>query len=129
MTEPTTASPLPYKIAALTAATDIFERADTIRGEAHGAPTLDLEMLRSSDGKVVAGIYESGPCRFSSAGWDCDEFMQLLAGTITLTSQDGGVMHIGPGDAVAIPLGWAGTWESGRYRKYYVIHMPDGVAG
>jgi len=83
---------------------------------------LNLEVIRSADTKMFGGLYKSGPSKFTTDGYKVDEFMYFLEGSVTLTSEDGTVHEIGPGDSASIPKGWKGTWDSPGYVKYYVIY-------
>jgi uncharacterized cupin superfamily protein len=81
-------------------------------------------MLRSSDRKLYAGVYKAGPSDTMSDGWKHDEFMHFLEGSVKLTSEDGTVTQVNAGDAVTLPMGWKGRWETPGYTKYYVIYDP-----
>ncbi|MCJ9430143.1 cupin domain-containing protein [Kordiimonas marina] len=90
--------------------------------------THDVEAFLSTDKKMDSGMYKSGPVRmeFKDQPYGVDEFMYFLKGGVTLTSADGTVTKIGPGDAVTIGRNWKGVWESKGYTKIYVIYSPDG---
>lgn len=90
--------------------------------------THDVEGFLSTDKKMDSGMYKSGPVRmeFKDQPYGVDEFMYFLKGGVTLTSADGTVTEIGPGDAVTIGRDWKGVWESKGYTKIYVIYSPDG---
>ena len=45
---------------------------------------------------------------------------------MTLTSGDGAQMTINAGEAVTIPKGWTGVWETEGYRKSWVIYSASG---
>lgn len=88
--------------------------------------TRDLEAFRSRDGHFDAGVYESGPSRFTlSEPYGVDEFMYFLKGGVTLTSGDGRALEVKAGEAVIIPREWRGVWSTEGYTKIYVIYSPD----
>jgi uncharacterized cupin superfamily protein len=88
--------------------------------------TEDVSVFLSSDRRLDAGVYRSGAARFTIAEpYGVDEFMYFLDGELTLTSSDGAVTHVGPGEAVTIPKAWTGVWDSTAYTKIYVIYSPE----
>ena len=94
---------------------------------ADGHVTLDVTSLISSDGKFASGMYKSEPTRIEVAeGYGVDEFMYFLEGGVKLTSPDGTVQIVGPGDALAMPKEWKGVWETDGYTKFWVIYSADG---
>ena len=91
-------------------------------------PVIDAEVFLSSDRKLDAGMYRSGPTKFTvSEPYGVDEFMYFLDGGVTLTSRDGSVVKVVAGEAVTIPKEWTGVWESPAYTKIYVIYSPDAL--
>ncbi len=96
-----------------------------------GNTATDFEMLLTADRKYECGMYKSGPAHFSITGkrtYGVDEFMYFLKGEVTLTSSDGTVQRIHAGEAVVIPAGWQGTWDTKGYTKFYAIYAPKGDA-
>ncbi len=101
----------------------IVEHKESERGP---YTTKDVEAFLSSDKHFDAGMYSSGPNRFTiSEPYGVDEFMYFLKGGVKLTSKDGTVQIIDAGDAVIIPKEWTGIWETDGYTKIYVIYSPD----
>ena len=94
----------------------------------NGVDTKWLEMLGSTDKKMSAGIYSATASRNEIASYGEDEFMYFIKGGVTLTSADGTVTEITAGDAVTIPKGWKGVWDTKGYTKYYVTYKPDAAA-
>ena len=89
--------------------------------------TLDVTTLLASDGKFASGMYQSGKTRSEiNEPYGVDEFMFFLEGGVTLTSSDGTVTEIGPGEGVTIPKEWTGIWDTDGYRKVWVIYSEDG---
>lgn len=118
----------PAKISRADIGGDIFDRPDMLRTEHdNGNVTLDVTTLLSSDGKLGSGMYRSGKVRFEiDEPYGVDEFMYFLEGSVTLTSSDGSVQVIGPGEAVTIPKEWTGVWDTDGYTKIWVIYSADG---
>ncbi len=73
----------------------------------------------------AAGVWSCSPCTERIDAQPCDEFCQVLEGTVVLTSDDGTVHEFGPGDGFVVPKGWAGTWHMPvAVRKTYVVLDP-----
>ncbi len=93
-----------------------------------GAAVSDLPQLHSADKKFMSGAYAvAGPNHdsFTGTGYPVNEFMVFLSGGVTLTSADGTVLEVKAGDAVSIPKGWLGRWDSAGYQKFYVVYDPE----
>ena len=74
-----------------------------------------------SDGEQEVGIWECtpGPSRWLL---EAHEFVQVLAGRMTVRVDGGDPVDLGPGDSAVFPRGWAGTWDIHEtLRKSYVI--------
>ena len=101
----------------------------TLEGNDGEVEVLDHESFRTADGKFDAGVYAvAGPHRFEvKDGYGVDEFFYFLEGGVTLTSVDGQRTEVGVGEAVVIPKGWRGTWESPGYKKIYVIRSDEPI--
>ncbi len=101
----------------------VFDRPGVV---AHDR-TRDAVMLLTDDKRFESGMYEAGPghAEWKDKDYGVDEFMLFVSGSVTLTSLDGHVTVLGPGDAVTIPAQWRGTWDTKGYRKYYVIRSAD----
>lgn len=95
--------------------------------ETHGADTTyDVEAFLSSDRHFDAGVYRAGKSRYDiQEPYGVDEYMHFIEGSVTLTSSDGTVINVGPGDSVIIPKEWTGIWETDGYQKIYVIYSAD----
>ena len=80
-------------------------------------------------------LYESGPAGLVAGIWECEvgrwriqmdpnelEYMVVLQGRARLHAPDGRVTEAGPGEALVIPPGFAGSFEvTERVRKHFVI--------
>lgn len=76
----------------------------------------------SPDERVSIGIWECTPGRFTADRSKASEFCHLITGRIEMTHADGHTVHLGPGDAINLPLGWIGEWRVlEQVRKLYVI--------
>ncbi|MGO7733187.1 cupin domain-containing protein [Rhizobium leguminosarum] len=98
--------------------------------KAQGGPNLDTETYLSSDRKFETGLYSSGPVHEvinMPGGYPNAEFLVVLSGEITLTTENGLKTKIGSGEAVSIPKGWLGSFDSESYVKLYAIYYPDGM--
>lgn len=87
------------------------------------AAALDLEWHQSADGCMQTGVYETGHNRYTiTEPYPYDELMIFISGGVTLTATSGSISEIQAGDAVMMPKGWTGVWDSPGYRKIYVIY-------
>jgi uncharacterized cupin superfamily protein len=80
-------------------------------------------------------LYESGPAGLVAGIWECEvgrwrirmdptehEYMVVLAGRCRLHAVDGTFTEAGPGEALVIPAGFAGSFEVlETLRKHFVI--------
>jgi uncharacterized cupin superfamily protein len=85
-----------------------------------GAMQTSGVTLWEKDGSET-GVWECtpGPSRWQL---DTNEFVHVLAGTMTVTEDGGHPVEVGPGDTLLLPKGWSGTWEIHEtIRKLYVI--------
>lgn len=90
-----------------------------------GKTIKDVVSLHSADKKFMSGAYSTSGNDDSTTGpegYPVNEFMVFLKGGVTLTSADGTITKVGPGDGVSIAKGWVGRWQSGPYTKFYVIY-------
>lgn len=75
-----------------------------------GANEHGQKVLHS--GNVVAALYGAEAARLSvSEPFPYDEYVQVLAGEVTLTSDAGHSKTFGAGDSFLVPKGWTGTWD------------------
>ena len=111
----------PYKITA----SDLkaLEAPDVVVEGSAGQLTKNRVMGQSTDKAHKAGLYSTPPERADVESYPVDEFMYFIKGGVTLTSADGTVLQVKAGDAVHVPKGWKGTWNSvAGYTKFYVIY-------
>ena len=75
-----------------------------------GANEHGQKVLHS--GNVVAALYGAEAARLSvSEPFPYDEYVQVLAGEVTLTSDAGHSKTFGTGDSFLVPKGWTGIWD------------------
>lgn len=75
-----------------------------------GANEHGQKVLHS--GNVVAALYGAEAARLSvSEPFLYDEYVLVLAGEVTLTSDAGHSKTFGAGDGFLVPKGWTGTWD------------------
>ena len=87
-------------------------------------------------------LYESGPAGLVAGIWECEpgrwriqmdptehEYMGVLAGRCRLHATDGTFTEAGPGEALVIPAGFAGSFEVLQtLRKHFVIVVGPATA-
>ncbi len=118
----------PVKDGAADIAGAIFNRPDAVKHERNGHSSTDVVTFTSKDGKYQSGMYTASASKFEvkgPKGYEDNEFMLFLKGGVTLTSSDGFVTEVKTGEAVTIPKGWTGTWDTQGYTKFYVTYDPD----
>lgn len=74
--------------------------------------------------ELRVSMFESTPAKLDlrDAPFDYDEFVYVLSGKLILTETDGTVHEFLPGDALVVPIGYAGTWEiQGDFRELIVL--------
>jgi uncharacterized protein len=88
--------------------------------------TRGHESWRSPDERVGTGIWECDAGRFRAAFAGRGEFIQIISGRMTCTSEDGAAIELGPGDAMTFPPGWTGEWNVHEpLRKLYCEFKPE----
>jgi uncharacterized protein len=89
--------------------------------EATGEEMTTSGLTLWQDGDQEIGVWECtpGPSRWTL---ETHEFVQILAGRMTVTPDGGEPTEIGAGDTAVFPRGWTGTWQIDEtIRKVYVI--------
>ena len=85
----------PAKLSSTELTGHAFKNPATIVTETPTGKIHDLTSLKSSDGKFASGMYSAGKSRFDiTEPYGVDEFMFLLEGSATLTSDDGRQMSV-----------------------------------
>jgi uncharacterized cupin superfamily protein len=83
--------------------------------------TTSGSTLWTGQGDQEVGIWECtpGPSRWLL---ETHEFVQIVAGRMTVTVDGGEPVELAAGDTAVFPKGWAGTWDIAEtIRKVYVI--------
>jgi uncharacterized cupin superfamily protein len=107
----------PYLAGAATAELEDWGALDEATGEEMTTSGLTLW----KDGDQEVGVWQCTP---GPSYWKLEthEFVQIVAGRMTVTPDGGAPTEIGPGDVAVFPRGWAGTWQIHEtIRKVYVI--------
>ena len=89
--------------------------------EATGASMATSGVTLWRDGDQQIGIWECGP---GPSRWllETHEFVQIVAGRMTVTPDGGEPIEVSAGNTAVFPLGWTGTWDIHEtIRKVYVI--------
>ncbi|VVE15413.1 cupin [Pandoraea morbifera] len=132
LTPPAGAEPLhPVKLSRQALVGPIFEREDAVHDSEDGNDTVDVTSYTSGDRVFQTGVFQSGPVREevrATPGYPYTELLVFLSGGARFTSRDGTVVEAGPGDAVTLPKGWSGVFESKGYTKLYAVYDPDAPA-
>lgn len=113
----------PAKISKEEVLGSIFESPSVVETHEDDTTEFDVSSMVSSDKKFVVGMFKATAGRYEyNEAYGVDEFMYFITGNVKLTSSDGSVQIIGPGEGVTIPKEWTGVWDSEGYSKIYVIY-------
>lgn len=115
-------SPKLTKVDKAQAAGPIFTSKGAVKENGPDGSVINVAMLGSTDKRFVAGLYQAGASDTMIEAYPVDEFCYFLSGSVRLTSADGTVMELKAGEAVTLPKGWKGRWETSGYSKYYVVY-------
>ncbi|KVE07976.1 MULTISPECIES: cupin domain-containing protein [Burkholderia cepacia complex] len=118
----------PIKASASDLAGAIFARGDAAKQDAAPGHGADAVTFTSTDTAFQTGVYRSGPSHEEIAGpqgLPYNEFLYFLSGSVKLTSSDGSVMVVKTGEAVTLPKGWTGHFDTPGYTKLYATYNPD----
>ncbi len=88
---------------------------------ATGPEMLTRGLTFWKEGGHEAGVWECAP---GPSRWKLEthEFVQIVAGRMTVTPDGGEPAVVSAGDAAVFPRGWSGTWQiEETIRKVYVI--------
>ena len=115
----------PVKVSKADAAGAIFNRKDAVKKNEDGHRSTDVVTYTSTDNAYQTGVYQSGPLHEEikgPQGLPYNEFLYFLSGGVKLTSSDGSVMVVNTGEAVTLPKGWTGQFDTKGYTKLYVTY-------
>jgi uncharacterized cupin superfamily protein len=108
----------------------IFERKSAVNEHKGRNATTDVVTFTSKDSAFQTGLFKSGPEHeviSGPHGFPYNEFLYFISGGATLTSADGSVMVVNAGEAVTIPKGWTGLFDTRGYTKMYVTYDSNAV--
>ena len=119
-----------------------MSRITVMRTEGEGAPTVEhgqtpkeiyisgatdsrtWNHFSGEEGRLNCGIWERSPGKVR-AHFEYWEFFHVIEGKVVITNEDGETWTIRKGDAVIIPAGFKGTWDTVEaVRKHYVTLGP-----
>jgi uncharacterized cupin superfamily protein len=120
-------TPKPVKLSKSDLGGAIFHRKDAQASTEGGTRMIDVVGFTSPDQVYQTGVFKSGPSHEvikGPRGLAYTEFLYFLSGSVKLTSSDGSVMTVGTGEAVTLPQGWTGQFDTQGYTKLYVTYSP-----
>jgi uncharacterized cupin superfamily protein len=106
----------------------IFQRKNAFHENKDGNATTDVVTFTSLNMVFQTGVYKSDPAHEEikgPQGLPYNEFLYFISGRVRLTSSDGSVMNVNAGEAVTLPKGWTGHFDTQGYTKLYVTYNPD----
>lgn len=106
----------------------VLETPDTQVDGKDGQLLKWRQILRSEDGSFEAGIGSMQKHSEAFESFHADQFLFALEGSVRLTSADGSVLNVAAGDALFIPKGWKGKWDTNGFKDVYVIYDPKNPA-
>ncbi len=86
-------------------------------------PAFETIEHRAADGKFAVGFWKRDPEEGEMELTEFHEVMFILEGEIEITSEDGTVNQVGPGDLVIAPQHSRGTWKAlSPVKKVWAIY-------
>ncbi|MDH4117243.1 MAG: cupin domain-containing protein [Acidimicrobiia bacterium] len=86
-------------------------------------PAYETIEHRSADGRFAVGFWKRDPEEGAMELTEFHEVMFILEGEIEITSEDGTVNRVGPGDMVIAPQDSRGTWKAlSPVKKVWAIY-------
>ncbi|MEM5314928.1 cupin domain-containing protein [Paraburkholderia sp. JHI869] len=117
----------PVKLSKADLAGAVFNRKDAQKSVEGGTQMTDVVGYTSPDKAYQTGVFKSGPSHEvikGPEGLAYTEFLYFISGGVKLTSSDGSVLNVGTGEAVTLPKGWTGQFDTQGYTKLYVTYSP-----
>lgn len=85
-------------------------------------PGQEWYAWRSADGRFSTGVWRRVP-ETGKFEREYHEVACLIEGDVDIETGDGGVLHVGPGDALVTPIGSKGVWRAHTpVKKFWVVH-------
>lgn len=76
----------------------------------------------SEDGSITTGVWECAPSVEEIDAYPCNEMMTVLAGSVTITDENGNAQTFAKGDTFFIAKGAKCTWTiTETMKKFYMI--------
>lgn len=86
-------------------------------------PAFETVEHRADDGRFAVGFWKRDPEEGEMVLSEFHEVMFILEGEIEITSEDGTVTPVGPGDLVIAPQHSRGTWKAlSPVKKVWAIY-------
>ena len=77
---------------------------------------------QAGDDSILAGVWESAPCREEIESYPAHEMMTIISGSLTVTNEDGEAETFTAGDSLFVPKGSKITWHiTETLKKFYLI--------
>jgi hypothetical protein len=94
---------------------------DNLPGD-ESAPGQEWYAWRNPDAKFSTGVWRRDP-ETGEFDREYHEVACLLEGDVEIETDDGRVLHAGPGDVIVTPEGSSGIWRaSSPVRKFWAVH-------
>lgn len=119
---PETGATAPSATAVGVAETSLVAQGQRV-GADRGDPQVSSHVIhRDPLSGTVTGIWSCTPGSWYVEPRTNTEVAHILAGRARITDAGGHEQHVGAGDVLVLPVGWAGRWEIiEEARKLYVI--------
>src|SRR5690606_10599418 len=85
--------------------------------------TFTAEFFNLENKGLYTGFWRCEPGESRWEFTENGEIIHVISGRMTVTEDGGQPVEVGPGDAVAFPIGWRGNWSiTETLSKFYVIY-------
>jgi ethanolamine utilization protein EutQ len=116
---PQTAHPVKIAASDPTALTTPDVKTETLDGKVYKNRVMGV----SQDKHLKSGLFSSKSGQGNEDSYPVDEFMFFIKGELTLTSTDGTALQVHAGEAIFVPKGWKGTWNTKTgFTKFYTVY-------
>jgi uncharacterized cupin superfamily protein len=102
--------------------TSLLQSPTAVKKTTEIRTTTSVPMFKSDDQKFSSGVFSSTAGYVEFDSYAADEFCYIVSGEATLTAADGTVTKLAAGDAITVPKGWKGRWDTSGYTKYFVSY-------
>jgi uncharacterized cupin superfamily protein len=80
-------------------------------------PQHDCQWFADPTGQLTARVWDSTACHSKPRSAPCQEWMRILAGSVTLTDAAGTAHRFTAGDSYVVPLGTVYSWRCHAYLR------------